>query len=827
MRLESFWQDLRFGFRVLTRRPGPTGAALLALALGIGLTSSVLIVIDAVLLEGLPYPDADRLVEVAGLRREGATAEAWGISHADFADWRARGDAGEVFSAFAVYSDPRSFTLQDGSEPEHLEGEIVSADYFQALGVAPVQGRLFAAEEERIGEPHLVILLGNDLWQRRFGGEPSVVGRRVRLNGESFAVVGVLPAGFQGATDGAQLWMPLSAAARVLGPKYVEARHIRWLSGIGRLQPGIEVERASAWMDTATHALEREYPESNEGIGVRVTGLREAWTGELRSSLMTLLGAAAFVLFIACANMASLLLVQAVERRRELSIRSALGAGRRRLVGQLLTEGLLLSLAGCVLGLLFASWLSGLVRAEGAAGFRSFMEVGLDPLVIASTMGISLLCALGAGLVPAWWVSRGDLGGELKQGAKGTMGRGGRHFQSLLMISEVALSLALLAAAGLILQGFLDFQSRDLGFRPQNVLTTRMDLKYQRYAETPAVESFSLQLLERLRSQPGVSAVALEGPGVPTDLWTGVTFTVQGHRDSAKNETVVLAAHHVTPGYFSLLGIPLLQGRDFQWQERGERPPFSIIVSDAVARRYWPGESPLGKRLNIGRNTFLSFEIVGVAADVLHRGLARETEEDVMPDVYFALLQWPPRNPPILNVLIRSRQSDVSGLAAGVIRDIRSLDPGLAVFDTASLEDRLRRQVTQQRLLVWILGLFAVLALALAAIGLYGLISYTATQRTREIGIRFALGADRRDVLRLIVGGGVALGTGGVVLGLTLAFGVLRVLRRIFFEDLSATGFMPFAVSALLLMTVSALASWLPACRAAKTEPNSALRSET
>lgn len=825
MKWESFWQDLRFGLRVLTRRPVPTGAALLALALGIGLTSSVLIVIDAVLLEGLPFPEADRLVEVAGQRREGATIEAWGISHPDFADWRARRDAVEIFSALAVYSYPRSFTLQEGSEPEYLEGEMVSADYFRALGVAPVRGRLFTAEEERIGDPRFTILLGNDLWQRRFGGDPSVIGRRVRLNGESFEVVGVLPAGFQGATDGAQLWMPLSAASRVLGSKYVEARHIRWLSGIGRLQPGIPVERARAWMDAATRALEREYPESNEGIGVRVIGLREAWTGELRSSLMTLLGAAAFVLFIACANVASLLLVQAVERRRELSIRAALGAGRRRLVRQLLTEVLLLSLAGCALGLLFASWLSGLVRAGGAAAFRSFMTIELDPSVIASTMGISLLCALGAGLVPAWWVSRGDLGGELKQGAKGTLGRGGRYFQSLLVISEVALSLALLAAAGLILQGFLDFQGRDLGFRPQNVLTTRMDLKYQRYAETPAVESFSMQLLERLRSQPGVSAVALEGPGIPTDLWTGVTFTLQGHRDSAEDETVVLAAHHVTPGYFSLLGIPLLQGRDFQWHERGEHPPFLIIVSDAVARRFWPGESPLGKRLNIGRSKYLSFEIVGVAADVRHRGLARETEEAI-PDVYFALLQWPPRNPPLLNVLIRSRDSDVSGLVAGVIREVRSLDPGLAVFDTVTLEDRLRGQVTQQRLLVWILGLFALLALALAAIGLYGLISYTATQRTREIGIRFALGADRRDVLRLIVGGGVALASGGVVLGLALAFGVLRVLRRLF-EDLSVTGVMPFAVSAVLLMIASALASWLPACRAAKIEPNSALRSET
>jgi predicted permease len=819
--MDNLWQDLRHSLRALRRRPARTAVLLLTLGIGIGLVSGVFSVVDGVLLRGLPFRDPARLVEVAGLHRRAGEVEEWPVSYLDFQDWRR--PLGP-WLALAAYSPRNSFNLMAEGEPEHLDGELVSAGYFQVLGVGPVTGRAFTAEEDSAGDPRYVAVLGHDLWCRRFGCDPGVVGRQIRLDGRAYEVVGVMPAGFRGATDSAQLWTPVGTAGQVLARHYVDNRRFRWLAAVGRLRPGRTVAGAQAALDTAAAALAREHPATNQGIGARVTPLQEAWTGDLRLSLLVLLAAAVLVLLIACVNVASLLLSRALERRREISVRSALGAGRRRLARQLLTESLVLSALGCALGLAVAEATVRLLARSSAAGLRSFVHLGLDPLVTGVALATSLVCGLGLGLVPLGVALHDDLAALLREGERGSPRQ---RFQGALVVAEVALALALLTGAGLAVRDFQRLNGRGLGFRT-GLLTLRLDLKGPAYVQDPAVAVLVRRILEGVGGLAGVRSVALAGPGVPTDGWSGAGFTVEDRRDPAEDGAFTLGVHHVSPGYFATLGIPILRGRDLLAQDDARVMPYSIVVSDAVARRLWPGGSAVGRRLKMGRRDgpFPWFVVVGVAGDARQRGLAAVANAPGTEDLYFAVLQFPPKVPPVLNILVRPAEGvGPAALAAPVRRAVRAIDPELPLYDVATLEERLAGQVAGPRLLVQLMGLFSLLALTLAALGIYGLITNAVVRRTREVGVRIALGADRQGVIGWLVRQGAALAALGVAIGLAASLLLARLLRA-YLHGVETIDPLTFAATALLLLGTGVLASYAAARRASGIEPSAALRSE-
>jgi predicted permease len=819
-----FTQDLRSALRSLAWRKGPATVVILTLALGIGLTSAVFSVVHAVLLRALPFAEPERLVEVAGLRVQGAEAEEWVISLPDFEDWRA---GTRSFAGLAVHSGSRSFNLLVDGEPEHLTGEMVSAGYFKLLGVVPAAGRSFSAEEDDPADPRSVAILGYDLWQRRFGGEGAVIGRTLVLDGLAHTVVGVAPAGFRGVTDEADIWLPVAMAGKTLGSHYTEKRRFRWLSALGRLRPGATVAQAQQELDTLGKALEGQFPETNEGIRARVTPLQDAWVGDLRGRLLILLGTAVFVLLIACTNVAALLVSQAVERQREISIRAALGAGRLRLIRQFLTESLALAGIGCLLGVLLGQWSVRLLSVASAIGLRSFVQIGLDPAVLGFALGIALLCGLIVGLVPAWIASRADLGATLKEGGKHSASGGLRRFQSALVVTEIAFSLALLVAAGLAIRGFRDLLRTDLGFQPGQVLTLRLDIKDRRYRDDEAVFALVRQAIERSRAVPGVVSVALAGPTLPTDSGDGAHFTVEDRHDPAEDGNLLFWTNAVSPGYFSTLGIPLREGRDFTFQDT-KGTLWAAIVSESAAKRYWPGQSPLGRRVTLGpRDTrFPWFTVIGVAADVRNAGLgpAAATQEPV--DIYFALLQFPPRMPPLLGLVVRTAPGiDPAGAAGALRAELKAVDPALPAFDVATLDERLTGQTARPRLVARLMGLFAALALTLAAVGIYGALSYAATRRSREMGIRLALGAGRGNVLWLLVRQSAVLALAGIVIGLGLALALTRVLAR-FLEEIGSADPWIFSGTAALLLAVALLAGLLPARRAARVDPTTTLRAD-
>ncbi len=817
-------QDLRSAFRSLARRKGPTAVVILTLALGIGLTSAVFSVVYAVLLRALPFADPERLVEVAGLRVQGTEVEEWVISHPDFADWRA---GARSFAGLTVHSGSRSFTLQRDGGAEHLTGEMVSADYFKLLGVGPVAGRSFSPAEDDPAAPQPVVILGHDLWQRSFGGESSIVGRTLMLDGITYTVVGVVPAGFRGVTDDAEVWLPIAMSGKTLGSQYTEKRSFRWLRALGRLRPGATAARAQQELDALAAALEEQFPETNEGIRARVTPLQEAWVGDLRSRLLILLGTAVFVLLIACTNVAALLVSQAVERQREISIRTALGAGRIRLIRQFLTESLVLAGIGCLLGVLLGQWSVRLLSVASAIGLRSFVQIGLDPVVLGFALGVALLCGLTVGLVPAWIASRADLGATLKDGGKHSASGGLRRFQSVLLVTEIAFSLALLVASGLAIRSFRDLLRTDLGFRPGQVLSLRLDIKDRRYHEDEAVFALIRQIVERARAIPGVVSVALAGPTLPTDSGGGANCTVEDRYDPAEDGNLFFWTNAVSPGYFSTLGIPLREGREFTSRDvKGTL--WAAVVSESAARRYWPGQSPLGKRVTIGpRDTrFPWFTVIGVAADVRSSGLGPDSATQEPIDLYFPLLQFPPRIPPLLGVMVRTAPGVDPAEVTGALRqELKAVDPALPAFDVATLDERLASQTARPRVVARLMGLFAVLALTLAAVGIYGALSYSATRRTREMGIRLALGAGRGTVLWLLVRQSAVLALAGIVVGLGLALALLPVLAR-FFEGVSAPDPWIFSGTAALLLAVALLAGLLPARRASRVDPTTTLRTD-
>jgi putative ABC transport system permease protein len=812
--VETLLKDISYGARMMLKKPGFTAVAVMALALGIGANSSIFSVVNAVLLRPLPFEEPDGLVIVnETVRRE--TIEIRPASYPDFIDWRNQNQSFEDIAAF----DTPSFSLTGIDEPERIPGEIVSASYFPLLGIQPKIGRIFLAEEDSTPDANPVAVVSYKLWQRRFGSDPGLVGKTVKINERDFTVIGIMPDGFEGVSGGREIWIPMMMISTFSSPPgNINKRGSRWHSVIARLKPGVTIKQAQADMDAIASHLEQEYQGTNKDRGVQLVGAHEAAVGNMRLTLMVLLGAVALVLLIACANVANLLLARATVRQKEVAIRTALGASRGRLVRQMLTESVLLSLVGGGLGLLLAVWGVYFIIAFVGDQIPTYIKPDIDNRVLMFTLLVSLLTGIVFGLAPALQASKPWLNELLKEGSRGSTGGARRHrIRRALVVTEVALTLMLLIVAGLMLRSLQRLQAFNPGFEADNVMTVRIDLPRSYTAQQAA--SFQQQLIERIEGVPGAQSVGLASD-VPLDGNTSATMLpIEGL--APPDDDIRVYVHTISPNFLAALGIPLLRGREFDVQDN-EQTPRAIIIGDSMARRLWPDEDPIGKRVSTTRDkngSRIWDHVVGVVGDVKYRTLLRDQNKD--PDIYLPLSQNPGR---ALALAVRT-QSDPSGLVSAIRGQVQSLDPNLPVFNVATMQERMKNDTARTRFFTLLLGVFACAATLLAVVGIYGVMAYSVTQRTHEIGIRMALGARRQDVLKLVVGEGMALVGIGVGIGLVVALAATRVLESQLYS-ISATDPLTFSLVSLLLAGVALGASYVPARRATKVDPMVALRYE-
>jgi putative ABC transport system permease protein len=793
---------------MLVKTPGFTLVAILALALGIGANTAIFSVVNGVLLRPLPLTDPDRLVWAQGADLK--TGEQGGkISPPDFLDYREQNRVFEHFSALQYIS----FTLTgDAAEPERVTGARVSADFFETLGIMPVKGRTFLAEEEREGS-NRVAIISHGLWQRRFGADPNLVGRTVDLSGQSIVVVGIMPAGFQFPSE-VEVWSPIP-----FGGKETTMRRTHFLDAVGRLKPGLTLQDAQADISSVARRLEQQYPETNTNYGMGLTLLPEQIVGEMRRTLFVLLAAVGFVLLIACANVANLSLARGATRGKEIAIRVAMGASRSRVVRQLLTESVLLGALGGVLGLLLAVWGVDMLVSLSPEDLPRVKEVTIDTRVLSFSLLISILTGVLFGLAPALSFSRGgDLNETLKEGGRASgAATGHNRMRSLLVVAEVALSLMLLVGAGLLIKSFLKLSKVETGFDATSVMTMRISLPQTKYTEPQRRAAFYQQLLERTRALPGVEAAGVISELPLSGQNNDTYFTIEGKPPAAPGSEDRLANFRTaSPDYFRAMGIPLIRGRFFNDGDR-EGAPHAVIISETFARRFFPDEDALGKRLTIDLGEPWTGEIVGVVGNIRHFSLATEPFREM----YMNIAQTPRGT---VNLVVRTR-SDPTALTAAIKQEVQGLDRDLPIYNPKTMEQRVSESAAAPRFRTLLLALFAALALVLAAVGIYGVISYSVTQRTHEIGIRMALGAGRRDILKLVVGHGVVLTLIGVAIGLVGAFMLTRIMATFLF-GVSATDPLTYTVVSLLLLAVALVACYVPARRAMRVDPMVALRYE-
>ncbi len=803
--MQTLLQDLRYAARMLIKRPGFAIVAVVTLALGIGANTAIFSVVNGVLLRPLPFNNPAELVMVwENHQGRGGPEREW-LAPSDFEDWRAQNTAFTHLSAMNDWGP----TLTGLAEPEPLVGAGVSHDMFTLLGREPSMGRSFRPEEDQVGAPK-VVMLSNELWQRRFGSDREIIGKSISLNEESYTVVGVMPVGFKfPVIANTELWRPLRPG---VNPSC--QRGCLTLRAIARLRPDASLEKAAADLNTIAHRLESEYPESNSKVGATVVSLHEQLVGNLRRPLLVLLGAVGFVLLIACANVANLMLARSRTRQREIAIRAAMGASRGRVIRQMLTESGLLLTIGVALGLLLALWLLRIFSGLAPVGAPRFDEIGIDATVLAFTLGAAILTGLIFGLLPALGISRPDLNSSLKEG-KGTPDgpRSGR-LRGALVVAEMALALMLLIGGGLLMKSFLLLQRVDPGFNPDQVLTLRLFLNRTHYPEGQQIRSFYAPLLDRLKTLPGAQSVAaisnLPLGGNNTDS----SFFIEGQPKPPADQQPVAWFSSISPNYFSTMEMRLLKGRAFTDRD-DEKSPRVVIISEAMARRYWPGQEPLGKRIGNGTDNWR--EIVGVVNDVKHFGL----DADTPPSMYLPLRQAPARG---MSLIVRTVGAPL-GVAPALRNDIWAVDKNLAIAQVKTMNELVSSSITQQRFIVLLLGCFAVLALVLAAVGIYGVMSYSVTQRTHEIGIRLALGARNTNVLALVLKNGMMLAAIGAAMGLAGALALTRLMRTLLF-NVTPTDAPTFVGLSLGLLVVALVACYLPARRATKVDPLVALRYE-
>jgi len=805
----TLWQDIRYGVRMLRKNPGFTGVAVLTLALGIGANTTIFSVVNAVLLKPLPYPEPGQLVQ---LRADWSGSPSTVIGSSTFVEVKAQSQS---LARIAAYSGG-DMTLTGAGSAEQVVAGAVTADFFPLLGVQPAWGRNFTREEDTPNGPKAAIL-GHGLWQSRFGGDADVLGRTITLNEQSYTVVGILPARFQ-YPEQFQLWIPLALGETGAAlAKYGEGMIL--LKAIARLKPGVTLSQAQA--ELRTIAQREQSPRPDEAPVVSLVTLHEQVVGDVRGALLVLLGAVALVLLIACANVANLQLARAAARQREMAVRAALGAARWRIVRGLLTESVLLSLAGGGLGLLLAFWG---VRALGqwsGASLPSMHGIGIDAWVLAFTLGVSVITGLAFGLAPAVQAWRTDVNAALKEEGRGGTGGHRNRLRHLLVVSEVALALVLLIGAGLLIKSFSRLMEVNPGFRTDGVLTFQVTLTGGK--SSPQTVNFVEQMVERLKSLPGVQAAAATDSLPLTDFARIGVAEIEGRPpiDFSKvkrSEVTPVSRPTVTRDYFHAMGISVKNGRAFTSQDA--RPPAgSVIVNEAFEKHFFPGEGAVGKRIRLmpGPAETRWQTVVGVVSDVRQSGLAG----DVMPQVYSPDLE---DVGDAMSFVLR-----VTGEPAGLISAVRAVvaevEPNQALHNVMTMEQRLANTTTSRRLNTALLGSFAAVALLLAVVGIYGVMSYAVTQRTREIGMRMALGARPGNVMRFVMGQGMCVVLIGAGIGLVGALALARVLRNLLFE-VAPTDPATFACVTLLLATVALLACYIPARRAARIDPMVALRQE-
>ena len=814
--MESLLKDIRYGIRGLLKRPSFTAISVITLALGIGANTAIFSVINAVLLRPLPFHDPGQLVTFWE-RNPKQGYEQNPPAAGNFVDWR---DQNRVFAQMAIYAPSKIFNLALGDQPERITGAAVSTSLFELLGVRPVQGRTFSSEEEQPGHDQ-VALISHNLWQRHFAADPNPVGRTITLDSNTYTIVGVMPAGFQfpGGSGTvlrtftpapAELWVPLTLDAETL-----RQRSSHSLQVIGRLKPGITLEQATAEMDSIQHRLEQQYPTFFIGSNVKLVPLAEQIVGTTRRPLLVLWGAVAFVLLISCANVANLLLSRSSSRKKEFALRAALGAGRTRIVRQLLTESLLLSIAGGIAGALLAAWGVHVLSAIVPPEFPRRGEITIDGWVLGFTLLVSMLTGVIFGLAPAIQSTKLDLTEALKAGGRNSAGSSHRHsLRSLLVMSEMALALILLIGAALTIQSFLRLRQVGAGFTPDNVLTMELSLPRNSYPRERR-PAFFKQLIERAQSVPGVQAVAAAKHLPLSGDNMNFAFDIEG-RPFPPGRSPGADCRFVTPDYFNALRISLIKGRLFN-ESDGPQAPQVLLINKAMADRSFANEDPIGKRLELGINSFTG-QIVGIVDDVKHVGL----DADVNGEVYVAFAQAPFWTD--MTLLVRT-SGDPMNVAGAMRNELGTLDKQVSIGKVRTMDTIAAESVAQPRFRTLLLGLFGISALLLASVGIYGVMSYAVTQRTHEIGIRMALGAQVGDVRKLVMRNGMTLTLIGVAIGLAGAYGLTRLMASLLF-GISATDAPTFAAISAGLVVVALIACYVPARRATKVDPLVALRCE-
>jgi predicted permease len=808
--MQTLLQDLRYGARMLFKQPGFTLIAVLTLALGIGANTAIFSVVNGVLLKPLPYRAPEQLVR---LFETSQTQPKFPMAQGNFQDYRAQNS---TLAGLALYTRRDQELSQDG-QPEQLAALGITAGYFELLGVQPLLGREFRREDE-LPESSPGVILSHALWQRRFNGDAGIIGKAVTLSGRLHTIIGVMPAGVQH-VGGDYRSMPHGETVDVWGPLQMPVQAGRgghFCNAIGRLKPGVTVAQANADLNIIAARLAEQFPNTNQSWRITVKSLHEEIVGRSQTMLLVLLGAVFFVLLIACVNVANLLLARATVREREIAVRTAVGAGRWRIVRQLLTESLLLALLSSAVGILLAQWAIDALSTLGPEQLPRLQAVSIDGGILLFTLGLTILTGILFGLAPALQAGQVNLNELLKESGRSGVGQRQRRLRDGLVVVEVALALVLLVGAGLLIRSFWKLQGADPGFNPEHVLTASFSLPNARYSDPPKVTAFQQQLLERVTALPGVQSA-----GLTSDLpWTGYDenagFTIEGK--TFPNDGPGGRYHFVSADYFPTVGVPLVAGRFFNASDRLNAPNV-VLINHAMAELYWPGESAVGKRFTFSSQPQEKdwFTIVGVVGDVKdfpHSPAA-------VPAFYWATMQRAPRQ---LILAVRGN-ADPLGLVEAIRNEVRALDQDLPLAEIKPLETVAATALASQRFTLWLVGFFAGTALLLAALGIYSVLSYLVAQRTQEIGVRMALGAQFGDVLKLVIRQGMTLVLLGVVVGLVAAFGLTRLMKGLLYQ-VSATDPLTFVAIGLLLTLVALIACWLPARRATKVDPMIALRCE-
>ena len=811
--MESIIKDIRYGVRGLLRHPGFTAIVVITLALGIGASTAIFSVVDSVLLRRLPYRTAERIVAIQELGPDGKRGQ---ITSANFLDWRAQNTVFEHLAAIKVTT--ANLALSD--QAERIDLAQTNTNFFDVFAITPQFGRLFIPADEVAGHAPVVIV-SHTLWQRRFGSDPSLVGKPITLDGANYTVIGIAPPGFS-YPDKTELWLPPLRLVPELfpGQDVTQTRRMGYLAAVALLKPGVSLQQSASEMETITGRLRKQFPDSNNVRFNRVVSLHEHLVGETNKLLWLLLGAVTFVLLIGCANVANLLLASGASRHKEMAIRAALGASRWRVMRQLFTESTILALTGGAVGLLVAFWGLSAITKLLPTNFPRLSEIRIDLRILGFTFAASVLTGILFGLAPALQISRPNVQDAIKETGRGTFGsRRQSRFRQALIVAEVALSVVLLVGAGLLFRSFMHLQSVETGFSSQQVLTAKLTPTGPNYRTNADGWRFYTPVIEKLSNTPGVQDAGIINT-LPLDKGPTSGFRVEGRPVTTPDKWPSVNYRVVSPNYFRAMGVPVLQGRTYTDRD-GDNAPRVMIVNQKLVHDIFPGEDPIGKRITFGNvddnQQPIWWEIVGVVANIR----SVELREEPMPELYFSALQdlWPN-----MSLVVRS-SVEPSSLSASVRQIVNEVDKSVPVSNVKTMDHVVSESIMQPRFNLFLLGLFSTVAMLLSAAGIYGVTSYTVTQRTHELGIRIALGAQISDVLKMILGQGMAVIGVGLVLGLAAAFALMRLLRSLLF-GVGENDPLTFAVISLVLLLVALAACYIPARRATKVDPLVALRYE-